>query len=127
MKAFKKMLVACLATATLFTGTITPALAYEGNHSAAIEVATQTQRRSFLQLQETISYTCGIYLRVNYTFNDAYGTISGINSIKMTKCPAGISNVSWTYTRMNGGEYYLIIVHYTKGGNRISETAKLWA
>lgn len=127
MKAFKKMLVACLATATLFTGTITPALADEGTHSTAIEVASQTQRRSFLQLQEIISYNCGIYLRVNYTYNDAYGIISGINSINMTKCPAGISNVSWTYTKMNGGDYYLIIVHYTKGGKRISETAKLWA
>lgn len=49
MKAIKKMLGACLATATLFTGTITPALAYEGNRSASIEVAAQTQRRSFLQ------------------------------------------------------------------------------
>lgn len=49
MKAFKKMLVACLATATLLTGTITPALAYAGNRSVAIEVATQTQRRSFPQ------------------------------------------------------------------------------
>ena len=45
----------------------------------------------------------------------------------MTRCPSGISNVSWTYTKMNGGDYYLIIVHYTQNGQRRSETGKLWA
>lgn len=127
MKAIKKALVASLAAATLFTGGITPALAEQAHQGIDTYASSSVSTYSFLQFQEDISYTCGIWLRVKYTYNDAYGTISAINSISMTRCPSGISNVSWTYTKMNGGDYYLIIVHYTKGGQRISETGKLWA
>lgn len=127
MKALNKMLVAGLTTATLLTGSLTPALAAENSHPRAATITSQQPRRAFLQMQETISYNCGIYLNVKYTFNDGYGAISAINSITMTRCPSNISNVSWNYTRMDGGDSYLIIVHFTRNGTRYSETARLWA
>ncbi|WP_293673807.1 hypothetical protein [uncultured Parolsenella sp.] len=127
MKAINKALVVGMTAATLFTGSTSPALAAQTIQIDNAGAQAATARRSFLQLQEDVSYTCGIWLRVKYTYNDAYGTISGINSITMTRCPSGISNVSWTYTKMNGGDYYLIIVHYAQNGQRLSETGKLWA
>lgn len=127
MKALKKVLVASLATTTLLAGSITPALASTYAQSEVIEATSHEARRSFLQLEETVGFSCGIKLKVRYTYNDSNGTISGINGITMTRCPSNIGRVSWTYTRMNGGEYYLIYVHFTRNGIPDSDKAYFWA
>lgn len=127
MKALKSTLVAILTAITVFAGSITPALALSCNQTKANMATTQEARRGFLQLNETVGFSCGINLNVRYTYNDGNGTISGINGITMTKCPSNNSKVSWTYTRMNGGDYYLIYVHFTRNGSPSSDTATLWA
>lgn len=126
-ESLQKTLVASLATATLLAGNATPALAVSYERPEANTAVTQEARRGFLQLNETIGFSCGINLNVRYTYNDGNGTISGINGITMAKCPSNISKVSWTYTRMNGGDYYLIYVHFTRNGTPGSDTATLWA
>ena len=108
----------------LVSNAATPALAYEV--SGALSESDGASARSFLQLQEYVRFSCGVVLHINYTYNDTYGTISGITKVVLRKSN-GMSNVSWVYQRCSGGDYYLFTLTYKSGGSWKSQTAKLWA
>lgn len=124
MMRFCTVTAACVAC--LLGTAPTPALASVNPSNFVLETASPAQARAFLQKQEIIKFTNGVKLKVNYTFNDGNGTISGITRTSLYYRPPGISNVSWTYQRVNGGESYLFTLVYFYGGDWGYQTARLW-
>ena len=126
MFSSKKALAIALATASIWGVSLTPALANEPNGSDVVSIET-ADSRSMLTLSEIISFRCGVKLKVVYTYNDAYDTITGIQSSSIYYCPSDVYSPRWSYQRLNGGKIYRFTLRYTYSGQASSQTADLWA
>lgn len=121
-----KVLAVILASATIWGTSLAPALANEQGDYEVVAIE-ESDSRSMLTLSEIISFRCGVKLKVVYTYNDAYGTITGIQSSSIYYCPSDVRSPSWSYQRLNGGKSYRFTLRYTYSGQASSQTTDLWA
>ncbi len=107
----KKVLAVALASASIWGMSLAPALAIEPSDYDVVAVES-VDSRSMLTLSEIISFRCGVKLKVVYTYNDAYGTITGIQSSTLYYRPSDVYSPTWTYQRLNGGKSYRFTLRY---------------
>ncbi len=101
----------------------TPALAATPSPTSISSVEAPA---SFLQRSEYVSWSGGASAHVYYTVNDSNNTISAINRYENIKLPSGAYNEYHNNIKMDGGKYFLLIIHYQIGSQNYSRTAKLW-
>ena len=127
MKTLKKAIALGLASLTLWSSTVVPAIAAESVPAEDASAVTDITTKSLLNLTEVISFSCGFKLKVSYTTNDGYGIITNIRGTSTYYCPSDVKSPSWTYQKMNGGKYYRFTLCYTYNGVSSKQYANLWA
>ncbi len=119
----RKVALVLASAMTAWSLAFTPAFAAVPSPASTAGVESPT---SFLQRSEYISWEGGASARVYYTVNDSNNTISAINRYENIKLPSGAYNEYHNNIKMDGGKYFLLIIHYKIGSQNYSKTAKLW-
>ena len=112
MRPFAKHVIAAAsAFALCLTSFATPALAIAVSETPR-EESQAISPRLFLQLETTLTAKSGIKINVGYTYNDAYGLISGVRWANVVSAPGNTCLWTVTYSINDGGKNVCFKIHY---------------
>lgn len=118
-----KLLAALLAVALCMSLNV---VAFADNSGALSKKAifqSELQPRLILPKTKTISTTSQVYIEVKYTYNDANGYITGLQSATITDFPVEITNVTIANTLVQDTYILITVTFKNASGVYCSESA----